>query len=103
MSYANVPYPKQMLAALANIDVDYPGSCGRCYEVTGLLQAVSLNLKGSHSAEGLVPWPASGLERVMRQVSVLSMNVEGTASSYELQMVHRIRGGKGGAQAVKAM
>ncbi|BDA51307.1 hypothetical protein COCOBI_18-1840 [Coccomyxa sp. Obi] len=33
VTYDNVPYPKEMLMAVANIDVDYPGSCGRCYEV----------------------------------------------------------------------
>lgn len=33
VTYDNVPYPKDMLAAVANIDEDYPGSCGRCYEV----------------------------------------------------------------------
>ena len=33
VTYANVPYPKEALAALANIDEDFPGSCGRCYEV----------------------------------------------------------------------
>ena len=46
VSYANVPYPKQMLAALANIDVDFPGSCGRCYEVSLLhAQAGTLMLR----------------------------------------------------------
>lgn len=33
VTYDNVPYPKEMLMAVANIDQDYPGSCGRCYEV----------------------------------------------------------------------
>ncbi|BDA41289.1 hypothetical protein COCOBI_02-0690 [Coccomyxa sp. Obi] len=29
----DLPYPKEMYAALALTDPDYPGSCGRCYEV----------------------------------------------------------------------
>ncbi|EIE19971.1 hypothetical protein COCSUDRAFT_67654 [Coccomyxa subellipsoidea C-169] len=33
VTYDNVPYPKDMLMAVANIDADFPGSCGRCYEV----------------------------------------------------------------------
>ena len=33
VTYDNLPYPKEMLAALANTDEDFPGSCGRCYEV----------------------------------------------------------------------
>lgn len=33
VTYDNVPYPKDMLMAVANVDADYPGSCGRCYEV----------------------------------------------------------------------
>ena len=33
VTYDNVPFPKESLAALANVDVDFPGSCGRCYEV----------------------------------------------------------------------
>lgn len=39
VSYANVPYPKQMLAAMANIDEAFPGSCGRCFEVRPSLAA----------------------------------------------------------------
>ena len=34
----DLPYPKEMYAALAQTDPDYPGSCGRCYEVRGLTQ-----------------------------------------------------------------
>jgi hypothetical protein len=36
VSYDNVPYPKDMLAAMANIGEAFPGSCGRCYEVRAL-------------------------------------------------------------------
>lgn len=33
VSYDNQAYPKDMIAALGSADPDYPGSCGRCYEV----------------------------------------------------------------------
>lgn len=33
VSYSNQAYPRDMIAALASADPDYPGSCGRCYEV----------------------------------------------------------------------
>ena len=33
MTYANEIFPRESIAALANNDPDYPGSCGRCYEV----------------------------------------------------------------------
>ena len=33
VTYANEVYPRDAVAALANNDPDYPGSCGRCYEV----------------------------------------------------------------------
>ena len=57
VTYANVPYPKQMLAAMANIDESFPGSCGRCYEVRATdhaqqnmpSRAISLNPKYSAS------------------------------------------------------
>jgi len=33
VTYADEVYPRDSIAALANNDPDYPGSCGRCYEV----------------------------------------------------------------------
>ena len=33
MTYGNQVYPRNAMAALANNDPDYPGSCGRCYEI----------------------------------------------------------------------
>ena len=33
MTYADEVFPRDAVAALANNDPDYPGSCGRCYEV----------------------------------------------------------------------
>ena len=33
VSYADQAYPKEMVAGLASADPDYPGSCGRCYEI----------------------------------------------------------------------
>ncbi|GAX79409.1 hypothetical protein CEUSTIGMA_g6850.t1 [Chlamydomonas eustigma] len=40
-SDGSMPFPKDAIAALADEDDDYPGSCGRCYEVkcvTGVVQ-----------------------------------------------------------------
>ncbi|KAK9827704.1 hypothetical protein WJX81_002445 [Elliptochloris bilobata] len=33
VSYSNEIFPRDAVAALANNDPDYPGSCGRCYEI----------------------------------------------------------------------
>lgn len=33
VDFSNVPFPVDMLAAVANVNEDYPGSCGRCYEL----------------------------------------------------------------------
>ena len=33
VTYADQAYNKNMVAALASADPDYPGSCGRCYEI----------------------------------------------------------------------
>ena len=33
VTYADEVFPRDAVAALANNDPDYPGSCGRCYEV----------------------------------------------------------------------
>ena len=33
VTYGNQVYPRNAMAALANNDPDYPGSCGRCYEI----------------------------------------------------------------------
>ncbi|KAL3157021.1 hypothetical protein ABBQ38_001272 [Trebouxia sp. C0009 RCD-2024] len=33
VDFPNVPFPKDMLSAVANINDDFPGSCGRCYEI----------------------------------------------------------------------
>ena len=30
-----LPYPIDVYAAAADTNVDYPGSCGRCYQVRG--------------------------------------------------------------------
>ena len=32
-SDGSLPFPKEMYAAVADTNEDYPGSCGRCYEV----------------------------------------------------------------------
>jgi cullin-associated NEDD8-dissociated protein 1 len=32
-SDGSLPFPREMYAANADTNVDYPGSCGRCYEV----------------------------------------------------------------------
>ena len=31
--YSDLPFDKGQVAALAQKDPDYPGSCGRCYEI----------------------------------------------------------------------
>ena len=31
--YSDLPFDKAQVAALAQKDPDYPGSCGRCYEI----------------------------------------------------------------------
>lgn len=33
VTYDNQAFPKDMVAGLASADPDYPGSCGRCYEI----------------------------------------------------------------------
>lgn len=33
----SLPFPREVYAALADTNEDYPGSCGRCYEVRGSL------------------------------------------------------------------
>jgi len=33
VTYDNQAFPKDMIAALGSADPDYPGSCGRCYEI----------------------------------------------------------------------
>lgn len=30
VNFSNIPFPIEMLSAVANINLDYPGSCGRC-------------------------------------------------------------------------
>jgi hypothetical protein len=36
-SDGSLPFPREMYAANADTNVDYPGSCGRCYEVRDAL------------------------------------------------------------------
>lgn len=33
IDYQDLPFPKEQVGAVANINPDYAGSCGRCYEV----------------------------------------------------------------------
>ena len=33
LTYDDVPFPHDGVAALADVNPDFPGSCGRCYEV----------------------------------------------------------------------
>lgn len=33
-SDGSLPFPREMYAAAADANADYPGSCGRCYEVS---------------------------------------------------------------------
>ncbi|KAK9787725.1 hypothetical protein WJX73_002165 [Symbiochloris irregularis] len=50
VSFADVPFPVGDLAAAANINVDYPGSCGRCYELRCATGTVVGNYTNSGSA-----------------------------------------------------
>jgi hypothetical protein len=36
-SDGSLPFPREMYAAAADANADYPGSCGRCYQVSLLL------------------------------------------------------------------
>jgi cullin-associated NEDD8-dissociated protein 1 len=37
----SLPFPREVYAAVADTNEDYPGSCGRCYEVSvGLVQPI---------------------------------------------------------------
>lgn len=45
----SLPFPREMYAAVADTNEDYPGSCGRCYEVRGMLTAST----GSMAAENV--------------------------------------------------
>jgi len=53
VTYGDQVYPINAMAALANNDPDYPGSCGRCYE----LRCRSLPV----IANGTTPYHLSGL------------------------------------------
>jgi len=35
-SDGSLPFPKEIYAAAADTNEDYPGSCGRCYQVRGV-------------------------------------------------------------------
>ena len=48
MSLPLQPLPVDTITAVANINPDYPGSCGRCYEV----QCVTGVVVGNYSATG---------------------------------------------------
>ena len=50
MTLADLPYPKEMYAALALTNPDYPGSCGRCYEVCDPFLAAHVSLQLNYTA-----------------------------------------------------
>jgi hypothetical protein len=42
-SDGSLPFPREMYAAAADANADYPGSCGRCYQV-GMRASTDLDL-----------------------------------------------------------
>ena len=59
VTYGNQVYPINAMAALANNDPDYPGSCGRCYE----LRCRSVPI----IANGTTPYSLSGTYQLAAQ------------------------------------
>ena len=40
----SLPFPRDIYAAVADTNADYPGSCGRCYQVSLVLPCEDLGL-----------------------------------------------------------
>lgn len=59
VDFSNVPFPVDMLSAVANINDDYPGSCGRCYEIQCSTGVVVGNYSTATGTPTAIPYNTS--------------------------------------------